>query len=282
MDLLEIDEEDLIMIRLHKLRTINELLYAQHVEIVEVSDLIELELSTGIVSNSYVCQKAALHGNLEIVKHIHSHGAPLDGEVSYNACESGNVSLLQFLHENKCTWHIESISQAVYSNKVEAVKYLYSIGLTYKGDRDLIYMAIGRVNLDMLVFLRTKGHSILQYHILAAINIYDEDTALKTLSYLHTQYTELRSGHYRSAITKGNRKIMLWLYDKGCPTEYCETEDSFINKFQHDIGDLACEENCLYCYVDRMKEVMRLLYVEVGYGSWLSNNLIGSLTDQLI
>lgn len=281
----EYDEEDFMIIRAYKLKTINEILYADHIEILkrgDLSSLIKLELETGIVSNSYVCEKAALEGKLDIVKHTHFYGAQLNDKVTFNACTSGNISLLEFLHKHKCVWHVDCIPNAARNNKLEAVKYLYSIGLSYSGSQDLISIAIGVSNLDMITFFHEKGFNISSNYVSANIIHNDEEKCLKILEYLYDHHLTFSLIHYYLACTTEKRKVVKWLYDKGCPTKYNYSEDPWINKFQHDIGDLSCEINCIYCYIDRMKEVMRLLQVEEGYGLWLSSKLIKEVTNQLV
>ena len=70
------------------------------------------------------CIKAALHGHLDVLKWLHSHGGKLNQHIFDASAESGNIEMMEWLKDNNCEWGMETCVGAVKSGQLEVLEWL--------------------------------------------------------------------------------------------------------------------------------------------------------------
>jgi hypothetical protein len=68
--------------------------------------------------------RAALQGNLAMVKYCVDNGCPMDSGACELAAIKGHLDVLKYLHENDCPWDWKACSLAHECNRIDCLNYL--------------------------------------------------------------------------------------------------------------------------------------------------------------
>jgi len=68
--------------------------------------------------------RAAIHGNLAMVKYCVENRCPMDANACACAAEKGHLDVLKYLHENDCPWYSHACYWAHRNNHVDCLNYL--------------------------------------------------------------------------------------------------------------------------------------------------------------
>ena len=68
--------------------------------------------------------RAAIHGNLAMVKYCVENGCPMDAWACWWAAIKGHLDVLKYLHENGCPWSSGACYCAHENNRIDCLNYL--------------------------------------------------------------------------------------------------------------------------------------------------------------
>jgi hypothetical protein len=74
--------------------------------------------------NSWTIDRAAMQGNLAMVKYCVENECPMDEYACYYAAEEGHLDVLKYLHENDCPWDSDTCRSAHEYNRIDCLNYL--------------------------------------------------------------------------------------------------------------------------------------------------------------
>jgi hypothetical protein len=74
--------------------------------------------------NSWTINRAAIKGNLAMVKYCVENDCPWDSNACYYAASEGHLDVLKYLHENDCPWRSDACFEAHRFNRIECLNYL--------------------------------------------------------------------------------------------------------------------------------------------------------------
>ena len=73
---------------------------------------------------SLTINRAALQGNLSMVKYCVENGCPMNWLACSFAAREGHLDVLKYLHENDCPWNSSACSYAHENNQIDCLNYL--------------------------------------------------------------------------------------------------------------------------------------------------------------
>ena len=206
----------------------------------EVSQLerSRVKRDTGAFKNEEPCHLVAEHGNLrllkwlhskgycwdettfcsaieksteafDVVKYLHENGCPWSRRVSETAAFHGRLDILKYLHENSCPWDTGSFYYAVQRNHIDVVKYLF------ENDRprskDICAVAAEHGHLELLKYLHNNGFPWTHETFMMGVR----SGSIDILEYLYKNGCPYDSSVYYHAYK--SIKAVEWLYKKGMP-----------------------------------------------------------------
>lgn len=182
---------------------------------------------------------AIQNGHLHILKWLKKHRRRYHGDFGESACSSGKLELVQWLLENSITelnekclrtvvyekgslelfqfvcskvQHTFTIfTDAIYMNRMDIVEFLSPFYLYCAID---ITYAVQKANVEVLDYLKKKGHLLTFSGRLLYYGDKDEVEYLKTIQWLHENYFEFDLvSCIRTACFLGHLSIIKWLCD---------------------------------------------------------------------
>lgn len=132
-----------------------------------------------------ICDHAAKFGHLELLKYLLSKKPYKGKNILCNAAFSGNVELIEYLHQNNYFWH-----------------YPYACGYAERAG-----------SLEALIYLHENGHPLGGSDCDIAIS----NGHLHILEYLNENGCHPNGKSYKLAVEKGHLDIVKYLHETGCP-----------------------------------------------------------------
>ena len=74
------------------------------------------------------CEEMALSGNLVMLQYLHEKGCPWDKRTCLEAAGGGHLECLKYAHEEGCPWDVETCRVAAENGHLECLKYLHEKG----------------------------------------------------------------------------------------------------------------------------------------------------------
>src|SRR5262249_31344700 len=102
------------------------LLAAGYGDVAVVEVLIEVAGAAGALTMSDLAEfagHAALYGRFEMVKYLHSYGAPLSPTVASGAAGAGHLEMLKWAHGKGCHWDEATTEAAAYGGDLEMLQW---------------------------------------------------------------------------------------------------------------------------------------------------------------
>jgi hypothetical protein len=78
--------------------------------------------------DEFTCARAAINGNLDVLKYLHENGCPWDEHACAYAAIYGNLDVLKYLRENGCPWDDFTCLFAAQNNHLEVLIWAYENG----------------------------------------------------------------------------------------------------------------------------------------------------------
>jgi len=75
--------------------------------------------------STLICQYAALHGNLSMLRYAHENGCPWDDETCDEAVNNSNLHCLKYAYHNDCPWKRDLFEKAVKKRCLTTAKWIY-------------------------------------------------------------------------------------------------------------------------------------------------------------
>ena len=69
------------------------------------------------------CEEMALSGNLVLLQYLHENGCPWDEEACFAAAFGGHLECLKYLHEKGCRWDEMTCTFAAHNGHFDCLKY---------------------------------------------------------------------------------------------------------------------------------------------------------------
>lgn len=82
-----------------------------------------------IMSGKIITLNAALSGNLDLLKYLHSNGYEWDPSTTWNASREGHLDCLIYAHTNGCPIDTDCMNVAVHYSNLNTLRYLYESGV---------------------------------------------------------------------------------------------------------------------------------------------------------
>jgi hypothetical protein len=191
-------------------------------------------------TNGYPCYEyltscAAATGNLELVKYLYNSDIipikPSVYELTYYnaeqytytkntwkdekvfaiAASTGNIDLIEYLHENKFPYNEDAFN---YANTIEMIKYLHQHDFPH--NHTLFYKATQFHKLEIVKYLHENEYA----DGAIGLPVIDDATRMGRLDivkYLHENGYMYGEETFTNAITSGNVKLVEYLHGIGCP-----------------------------------------------------------------
>ena len=101
------------------------------------------------------CVGMALSGNLALLQYLHEKGCPWDEDTCTGAASGGHFEILKYLHEKGCPWNEEACSEAAYRGHLECLKYAHEKGCPW--EEEACSAAAVEGHLECLQYLLKQG-----------------------------------------------------------------------------------------------------------------------------
>jgi hypothetical protein len=103
----------------------------------------------------FTCANAALHGHLDILQFVHTHGCSWDAWTCSNAALNGHVHVLKYAHEHGCPWTEHTCSNAALNGHLQVLEYARVNGCPW--NEYTCSNAALNGHMEVLVYAHTRG-----------------------------------------------------------------------------------------------------------------------------
>jgi hypothetical protein len=181
-----------------------------------LNDLEMLEHYFQKYDKNTISKHVALSGNLKALKWVISQrGCPMIESTSSYAASSGNLSMLQWLHERGCPWDYMTPKAAAERGDLDMLRYLIEQGRRWSPYyEDLICASAARNgHLHILKYLHEQGFLWYEDSCLCAA----QNGHLHVLKYLREHGCPWSPYTIYIVATNGHADVLKWALDNGCP-----------------------------------------------------------------
>jgi hypothetical protein len=160
------------------------------------------------------CTEAAIKGDLEALKSMHSQGYKWDRHTIAMAAREGHLECLQYLHTNGCPWDLITTEQAAIGGKLECLQYAHSHGCPW--NENIPLLAAGNGNIDCLQYAHSQGCLWDEKATMSAA----KGGHLECLQYLHTNGCPWDYRTCMRAAAGGKLECLQYAHQNGCEWNY--------------------------------------------------------------
>ena len=170
--------------------------------------------------DEHVCSTAAAEGQLEILKWLRDNECPWDEWTCCDAARHGHLETLKWARENGCPWdqkYVNMCSSAAISGNLEILKWVIESGC--KWDRDVFVQAAASGNLELFRWVianlkNEKGELSWDAGVCSAAA---EDGLLDILQLARQHGCPWNIWTCAYAAGNGHLKLLQWAHENGCP-----------------------------------------------------------------
>lgn len=92
--------------------------------------------------SSQACNIAAQYGNLSMLQYLHQNGFSWSTDTPAHAASNGHLDCLKYLYENGCPWNTHTCRKAVNYKQVDCLRYAHENGCPFSSDLTSIFTSL--------------------------------------------------------------------------------------------------------------------------------------------
>ncbi len=165
------------------------------------------------LANSRLCELAATHNYLDVLKWMHSNGFDLYRSMMVLAARQGNIAVLDWADEQGCRWGETVHYEAAFNGNTNVLKWAYAKNPRVQKDNLVCVYAAEHNHFDVLKLAYANGHW-LSAEVCAAAAL---NGNLAMLKWAHKRGCPWDRRTCLYAAEYGHNEVLEWARKRGCP-----------------------------------------------------------------